>query len=262
MEKIAFFDIDGTLLDCKSGIMNMKERVRNSIRKFQSKGNKAIVSTGRPYAFLSSEILEFGFDGFILGNGGRILLEDKTVYVNAIKKEFVEFIVRNCEEMGIEYCLQTEKYTYIKKECKEMLSYYDGYRIDKKFFIYDFDFRDLDVFKIEMFPMDEKGIEFCKSIDDYEEYHYFRNYPAKAYELYPVSNSKGEGIKKIAEYTGIDIEDTYAFGDARNDIEMIETAGHGIAMGNAGEYLKEIADEITLSVSEDGVAHYIENKLL
>ena len=262
MEKIAFFDIDGTLLDCKSGRMSISDRVRKAIKDFQRNGNKAIVSTGRPYAFLSDEILEFGFDGFILGNGGRILLDDKTIYVNAIKKEFVEYIVENCKKMGIEYCLQTEKYTYIKKDYKEMLSYYDGYCIDRKYFIYDFDFRKLDVFKIEMFPMDKEGIEFCKSIDGYEKYHCFRNYPAKAYELYPVSNSKGEGIKKIAEYDNVSIDDTYAFGDARNDIEMIETAGHGVAMGNAGDYLKEIADEVTLPVSEDGVAHYIENRLL
>lgn len=53
----------------------------------------------------------------------------------------------------------------------------------------------------------------------------------------------------------------YAFGDGVNDSEMFRMIGHGIAMGNAVEQLKQIAEENTLSVHEDGVADYIRRKL-
>ncbi len=53
----------------------------------------------------------------------------------------------------------------------------------------------------------------------------------------------------------------YAFGDGVNDSEMFRMVGHGIAMGNAVEQLKQIAEENTLSVHEDGVADYIRRKL-
>lgn len=53
----------------------------------------------------------------------------------------------------------------------------------------------------------------------------------------------------------------YVFGDGANALEMFRMVGHGIAMGNAVEQLKQIAEENTLSVHEDGVADYIRRKL-
>ena len=52
---------------------------------------------------------------------------------------------------------------------------------------------------------------------------------------------------------GIDINDTYAFGDSNNDISMLKTAGHAIVMGNGTEEAKKEADYITTTVMEDGI---------
>ena len=54
---------------------------------------------------------------------------------------------------------------------------------------------------------------------------------------------------------GIDPSEVIAFGDAENDLEMIQFAGHGVAMGNACDALKDVADEVTLTNNEDGIAH-------
>lgn len=79
-------------------------------------------------------------------------------------------------------------------------------------------------------------------------------------EIMNVNCDKGRGLKILSDYMGIDIKDVAAFGDGDNDLEMLEAAGMSVAMGNASENLKRIADYITLDVKEDGLAYGI-NKI-
>ncbi|MNH43150.1 putative phosphatase [compost metagenome] len=74
--------------------------------------------------------------------------------------------------------------------------------------------------------------------------------------------TKGHALTYLAEHFGCDLSEVMAIGDAWNDREMLEVAGLGVAMGNAVPSLKEIADEITLSNNEDGVAHIIRKHIL
>ncbi len=74
--------------------------------------------------------------------------------------------------------------------------------------------------------------------------------------------TKGEGILRLASLLGIPGDETMAFGDGENDITMIEKAGIGVAMGNAGEFLKARADYVTLSNEESGVAYAIRKFVL
>lgn len=260
MKKAAFFDVDGTLIDCTIGIMDISDRVKKAIKDFQKAGNVAFVSSGRPYAFLNKELLEFGFDGFVLGNGAQVLINDETKFFSGIDKELVKEVVSNCERLNIDYCLQGQKYSYLKKEFTRLVSYYREYGITDDFLEYNFDIDDVDVFKIEMFPADEEGCKYCESLDQ-GEFNCFKNYPGEVYEMYPVKNSKGTGLLKTIEFEGVELKDSYAFGDGRNDIEMIQTAAHGIAMGNAVPELKEVANEFTDAIADDGIATYLEKIL-
>lgn len=260
MKKAAFFDVDGTLIDCTIGIMDISDRVKKAIKDFQKAGNVAFVSSGRPYAFLNKELLELGFDGFVLGNGAQVLINDETKFFSGIDKELVKEVVSNCERLNIDYCLQGPKYSYLKKEFTRLVSYYREYGITDDFLEYNFDIDDVDVFKIEMLPVDEEGCKYCESLDQ-GEFNCFKNYPGEVYEMYPVKNSKGEGLLKTIELEGVELKDSYAFGDGRNDIEMIQTAAHGIAMGNAVPELKEVANEFTDAIADDGIATYLEKIL-
>lgn len=260
MKKAAFFDVDGTLIDCTIGIMEISDRVKKAIKDFQKAGNVAFVSSGRPYAFLSKELLNFGFDGFVLGNGAQVLINDETKFFSGIDKELVKEVVLNCERLNIDYCLQGPKYSYIKKEFHRILEYYKEYGVLDDFLEFEFNIDEVDVFKIEMFPSDDEGCKYCESLDN-EEFNCFKNYPGEVYEMYPKKNSKGTGLLKTIEFECVELKDSYAFGDGRNDIEMIETAGHGIAMGNAVEELKMVANEIIDCVADDGIATYLEKIL-
>ncbi len=69
--------------------------------------------------------------------------------------------------------------------------------------------------------------------------------------------NKADSLGQVCEILDIAPEEVMAFGDAQNDIPMIEFAGLGVAMGNACQELKEIADDITLSNNNDGIAHML-----
>ncbi len=81
-------------------------------------------------------------------------------------------------------------------------------------------------------------------------------------EIMDVNGHKGNGVKVMAEYFQIPIEDTVAIGDNFNDVPMLEVAGLSIAMGNADPTVKELADVVTLTNNEHGVAHAIKTYIL
>jgi hydroxymethylpyrimidine pyrophosphatase-like HAD family hydrolase len=77
-------------------------------------------------------------------------------------------------------------------------------------------------------------------------------------ELTPPGVHKGRGVEELCTRLGIARQDVVAFGDGLNDHEMLTWAGCGVAMGNADERTKAIADEITASNDDDGVAIVVE----
>lgn len=80
-------------------------------------------------------------------------------------------------------------------------------------------------------------------------------------EITPAGADKGSALARLCAQLEIDAHDVVAFGDNHNDLTMIEWAGRGIAMGNAAEEVQAIADEITATNVEFGVAQVIERLL-
>lgn len=72
-------------------------------------------------------------------------------------------------------------------------------------------------------------------------------------EISPLAVNKAEGIKSILDETGFEKKDVIAVGDSENDLEMLELAAVGVAMGNAGDKVKGTADMVTDSLREDGL---------
>ena len=72
-------------------------------------------------------------------------------------------------------------------------------------------------------------------------------------EMVPKGYSKATGIIYLCDKLGINIEDTFAFGDSANDIEMLKCVGCGIAMGNGTDDAKNVADYVTDSLHDDGI---------
>ena len=81
-------------------------------------------------------------------------------------------------------------------------------------------------------------------------------------EIFPKGVTKGEALAAVCEKLNIKLEETIAFGDQELDVPMIQKAGVGIAMGNAHENIQKIADYVTASNEENGVALALEKFLL
>lgn len=259
MKKAIFFDIDGTLLDCPNGIFDMTPRVKKAIHTLQENGDYVFIATGRPYAFLNEAILNFGFDGFVLTNGALVKVKEKCIYKDPMERDFLKKLISNFEKYHIQYILQGEPYSYLKDEFNKLRLYYDSYSIPKTYL--KGNFNNEDIFKVEMLCCDEKGIDYCHSLED-DNYTYMHNEENLFFELYSRKNSKATGILKVLDYLSIPLENSYAFGDGQNDIEMLSTVGCGIAMGNASDEVKKFAKKITETVQNDGVALEIEKFLL
>ncbi len=84
---------------------------------------------------------------------------------------------------------------------------------------------------------------------------------AEAVEIGPADADKCTGLRWLCEHLGVVADDVIAIGDEWNDLTMLEWAGHGVAMGNAAERVKGVADEIIGTNSEDGVARFLESFL-
>ncbi|MDF2503549.1 HAD family hydrolase [Clostridium sp.] len=261
MKKAVFFDIDGTLIDCLNGITDITPRVKKAIRALQAKGDYVFIATGRPYAFLNEALRNFGFDGFVLTNGAYVKVKEKCIYKEFIKNDSIKELVYNFEQLNIEYILQGETYSYIKDEYKKLHSFYDSYSIPKKYLEGNYNHKEIDIYKIEMLCNDKKGIDYCLSLGN-DGYNYVYDIEKSHFELYSKANTKASGILKVLNCLNIPLENSYAFGDGKNDVEMLTSVGCGIAMGNADDYVKSYAKKITDTVQNDGVALEIEKFIL
>lgn len=263
MKKAIFFDIDGTLIDCINGHIDLSHQVKQAIRRLQQEGHYAFIATGRPYAFLSEAILSFGFDGYILTNGAQVMIGNETIYKEPLDPTFVKNATAEFEQRQIQYMLQSDRYSYMKDEYKEYYQFFDNIGVSRNYLVSDYQLEDVQTQKIELLCPNDEAMEYCLSlVEQNPEYDYVHSISERMFELYSKKNTKATGILTALKHLGIPVEQSYAFGDGKNDIEMLSIVGCGIAMGNASDEVKSYAHQVTDSVLEDGVATGIEKYIL
>ena len=221
MKKAIFFDIDGTLIDCINGHIDLSHQVKQAIRRLQQEGHYAFIATGRPYAFLSEAILSFGFDGYILTNGAQVMIGNETIYKEPLDPTFVKNATAEFEQRQIQYMLQSDCYSYMKDECKEYYQIFDSIGISRNYLVSDYQLEDIQTQKIEMLCPNDEAKEYCLSlVEQNPEYDYVQSISDRIFELYSKKNTKATGILTALKHLGIPVEQSYAFGDGKNDIEM------------------------------------------
>lgn len=258
MIKAIFFDIDGTLVSFKTH--RIPETTINSLKQLKEKNIKLFIATGRPPFHLENLISEVGdlFDGYLTFNGqycfdkdGKIIHEE---YLN--KNDLAQFInfVKNtniaCGFMEKDYF-----YFNFENERMQMLNKTLGNTAPKRIFddinrVLTHNTYQLNIFLNE----DEEDIVMpylpnCKSV----------RWSPYFTDIIPKNGGKATGIHKILAYYNLSIDESMAFGDGGNDAEMLKAVNLGIAMGNANEALKEVADFVTLDVDNNGITHALKH---
>lgn len=269
--KYLFFDIDGTLLSHSEGISQSTIEALNLAKE---KGHKIFICTGRSYAEIPKKIYEIAdFDGVIAAAGGYIKYEGEVIFNKLMPEHLIDNMVYFFNKLDLSYVLEGVDKIYshkdgiyrwdkIEKELKEILdetnyehaAYY--YRLPKMLEVEEY-FKDRrEISKSTVYAKDESQlIELAKYIDnDFN----FINYGVAA-EVVAKGINKFTGIQEVLKYANADIKDTYSFGDSLNDYDMIENANTGVAMGNASEEVKAIADYVTTSVENDGIMNALKH---
>lgn len=263
MKKIIFLDIDGTLRDFDGMIPVSAVK---AIHQAQKNGHKVCLSTGRPYPRIEKDILDIGFDGVVASSGSYVEYEGECVShcVFSIKL-YMEFIVwllqRNCI---VE--IENHRHTYLLRDDWERYASMTGIGREAPLC-------PLLIDKVTEVDQADKMVVFCqKELREelrgkWENVFHIVELSAPyssgwAAEITPLDVSKAKGIQAVLKASGFAREDVIGIGDSTNDLEMLDLAEQGIAMGNAPENVKQKADYVTDSVKEDGIWKAFEHEKL
>ena len=242
--KMFSFDLDSTLFDHK--YCRISDLTVRSLKALKEKGMILCLNTSRSYEELyniPAEVLDLMDDLCLLD--GAYIRSRTGCDVAYLKEENVRRIISFMDERGItyRYCTDDGKgYLNQQDENKEAL-FFRLYRMIPEIKKYGGE-------KVVQFlyyatgELREQTIAMAK-----EESCFLLNFGG---EISPAGTSKGEGMLKIAGKYGISRENICAFGDSYNDIDMLQKAGLGIAMGNGQRECKDAADYVAEDISEEG----------
>jgi len=250
---VVFFDVDGTLIDYLKGIKSPTEKTRESINKLKEAGYLTILATGRPMSFVTEEILSLGLSGYIASNGSYAELEGEIIFDYPINNSDLSELLGYFDENKIEYILEGQEASYVlDKSGPVLMELLKETGLKGESFIDKWDRKTVKTNKIVVIASDENTYKMVEK--KYGDKYSFMIHPSgKSFEMYVSKYTKGYGIEQLIKKLGINQEDTYAFGDGENDIEMFQVVKHGIAMGGYHERLEKHAYDFTEDVENEGI---------
>ena len=257
MKNIVFFDVDGTIWDEQ---MRIPAQTRKSIKKLRENGNLAFVCTGRSRANITApELLELGFDGIVCACGCHIEMDGKMLRDQILPYEMIEYANKTLSRARMPVVFEGPEYCWFNEEDFDGDPYID-YLLevmgDTARRLEDLTpYARVNKFSVDIMPYsDLKSVQeaFLGRMD-------IILHGAVVAEFVPPGMSKAEGIREVLGRLGIPKENSFALGDGNNDLEMIDYVGHGIAMGNAAESLKERAEFVTKDLRENGLTYALQH---
>ncbi len=262
MYKLVVLDIDGTLVNSEKKVT---QKTKEYITKASEMGVRFIIASGRtPYGILpiAKEIGLEKIGGYVLAfNGGACLNCEtmETLYENYIDKSEMKALYEFGQKNDIPFMTYNKDTLYTPNE---MTKYIDLERTINHLTVRKTDnFLEEATFDFPKVIFTDDGDRLSKFVDEaveaFPQFEVFRSEPFFL-EVCPKGIHKATGIKNIIEILGVKQEEVIAIGDGYNDISMIKYAGLGVAMENAQQAVKDVADYITLSNDDDGICKVIE----
>lgn len=261
-------DLDGTTLNADSEI---SPETLAYFKKLVGEGHKVVIATGRPYRGCRDFYDEIGLDTpLICDNGSAIYKANdplfKPVYLK-IKKSIIDKIFRFSKDHIETAFYSVENALFVYKP-QDRLNFLYHLNDDTEVTETPFDKPGLPepygLMMVIQRPFDLPFEAFLEN--ETEGVLTFRSWGKDknnaVYEVYQKRASKGDAILHVAEHLNIPRNRIIAFGDGRNDIELLEVAHHGVAMKNAVDDTKAVADAITeLDNHENGLIDYLDTYL-
>lgn len=264
--KLIVSDMDGTLLGDNH---QLTEENKIALSKALEKGIKIVPASGRIYDSAKEHFNFLDINTPLIACNGAIIKETKTnklIYKNSVPDDVCLKVIDVFEKNNVYYQLYSENTMMCKnlssndkKKTQERLKNFFNDKVNVHF---GDDLKEevlkhkiLKLIAIDDHDMDklQKVREDLSKIEDIEMTSSWYN----NIEIMHKGANKGEALKALVEYLGINLEEVIAFGDNYNDLPMIKLAGLGVVMGNADEAVKEKADYVTSTNVENGVAEAI-----
>lgn len=258
-KKMVFFDIDGTLIEVNKGIYKILPEVEKAMDRLKENGHDVFLATGRCQCFIVDGVSYYPFSGAVTCNGSRVDYHNVCVFKSVIPAEAILATMKVCSRYNMNYYFEASDRIYVKDNA-------DPFHIE---FAHKWGMKlatcedHFDPSKIETYV----GMIYCHNLDEIPAMkealsHYFliqRHRSAHSFDLTLRGTSKALGIQELVKRLHRSMADTIAFGDGRNDLEMISNAGIGIAMGNAVPELKDVANYVTDDIDKHGIINALKH---
>ncbi|SER07663.1 Cof-type HAD-IIB family hydrolase [Piscibacillus halophilus] len=247
-QHIIFFDIDGTLLDHHK---ELPQSAKESIFKLKEQGHEVAIATGRAPFMFKDIRKELGIDTYVSFNGQYVVLRGEVIYKNPLdNEELVALTEKALENEHPVVFMDADDMKANVPEHEYINESISSLKIDH-FPSHDPDYIGRELYQALLFCV--KGEE-QPYVDQFKKFDFVRWHRVSV-DILPAGGSKAEGIDRIIDKLGIPAERQVAFGDARNDLEMLSQIHHSFAMGNGHQEAKEKARYVTKRVDEDGILY-------
>ena len=247
-KKMIFFDIDGTLLNDEKKFL---PSTKLALEKLKEKGHEIVIATGRNLFLAQAVIDDLGFDNYIICNGAVGYYHNELVYENRLDQSELKRLVEVADKH--DHDVIYESADELKRRSKQN----NGRMINAMKSVgsspppHDPDYHLTNpIYQGLIFYTDEEKNAYENG--QFPKFKFIR-WHANGVDIVPHDGSKAHTVLDFAKKQGFAIEDTIAFGDGLNDLEMLTEVGMGVAMGNALEIVKLRADKITKDCNEDGI---------
>lgn len=264
--KILFTDLDYTLLNNESKV---SEYTANALRTYIGNGGKLVLASGRPLPSVMEvrNTQNIAFDGmYIIANNGSVIYDctkDEVIRKKTVSFEDTVNIWKMALDMGIHIQTYTDDTILTCADDDEIKHYTKKIHIPYEECANPLDKLKNPPYKLLAVDLNNKDKLYELQNRILEEYGDRLNavFSSDIYlEIFNITSGKGDAVTWLCDALDIAIDDAYAAGDAMNDLSMIEAAGHGIAMCNGCDEVKNIAEIITeYDNDNDGLARLIES---
>ncbi|MCH4888229.1 HAD family hydrolase [Acidaminobacter sp. JC074] len=250
MYKLISLDLDGTLFNDQDQV---SKRNMTAIKSCHQNNIETVVATGRPPRFTFGRVPEDLLGGYcICYNGAMIFYNQSIIHEINMDDKLVKEIIQMVETMdvSIKVSIESNDKIYCNFNLRDLWPKIDYEPIEN-----------IDYKKVcKILIMNQESLDYDKLQKQFGHLcNMIQTDHGRLIEIMPMGVSKYDAIKWVADKEAICIKEIIAFGDDLNDLEILKGVGLGVAMENGHTKLKEVADHITLSNVEDGVAACLED---
>lgn len=252
-----FLDYDGTLVDEKENIFTPTQKVRNAIKQLQKKGYLVCLATGRSLCY--GPDASVNFDGYIAANGAYSCVDGEIISNLTFSKELYNKALEEFSKRNLQFSFENQDFFYANDVNGEnFLKMLDVFSIGRDNLRH---LKELDISTIN------KALVAFDNVDQLEElrtlfqnelvFDRHRDYFSADVTLHSIN--KGIGVLNVIKKLEIPFENTYAFGDGTNDVEMLKAVRHGVAMGICADEARSVAEYVTDTVINEGVPNALKH---